>query len=108
VGGLRLRIRSNDSLLLRTLVDFGESPPSEVCDLTWIIICDPELPSLLADPLVFESGPVVFLSFGRACFLAFHSDRKEIVGFIASGISEKDLAESILPTVLEVGAGMQP
>lgn len=96
--GLHVHLRTNESRLVEK---FGRMGSCNGGDVKWTMVCDPELPSPLSDPLAIESAAVLFLSFGRACFMAIDRANQEITGFMSAAISDKEWLKVILPAVLK-------
>jgi hypothetical protein len=99
LSGKTVRVQTNHPAFLAVLAKFAVAAPTRGCDLLWTMVSDPELPTIFGEPTLMESWPVVLLSFGRACFIAFHRDPMELMGFISSGIEERIIEETIIPKI---------
>jgi hypothetical protein len=97
--GMHIHLRTNESRLVET---FGRMESCSVDDVNWTMVCDPELPSRLSEPVTIESESVLFLGFGRACFMAIDRVQKEITGFMSARLSDEEWSAVIFPAVLRV------
>ena len=105
--GKRVLLQSNQQGCLDMFSSLALDDGDGKCDLTWTMVCDPNLPAELGEASLMESAPVALLSFGRACFMALHRNQKELTGFISSGVDEQAVLEIILPRVKELVGAME-
>jgi hypothetical protein len=108
IAGMRILVRTNHQGCYDSLTRHGVGSGDGVHDLTWTLVCDPDLPPKLGEVTLMESGRVAVLSFGRGCFMALQRDRMELKGFISSGVDEQTVEELIFPSVRELIATMEP
>ena len=102
MDGIRFCIWTNDARYLRLRKQVVEKEVSPELELNWTLVCDPELPSSLEEPLILEVGNAKLLGFGRACFVAAHPGSKSLSGFIAAGISPEEFEQTVLPVALKL------
>lgn len=108
LSGWTVRVQTNHPACLAVLAKHAVDTPDQKSDLVWTMVCDPDLPVLLGEPTLMESWPVVLLSFGRACFIAFHRDPMELMGFISTAIDERVIEETIIPRIQKVLSSLVP
>ncbi len=96
------RIRTNDACILQALIQCSQPHESDACELEWTLISDPAMPKLLENPIVMEGQPVLYLRFGRACFVAIDRQRKEIASFISAGVAMEAITDLVVPTILNL------
>jgi hypothetical protein len=104
MDGISFCIWTNDARYLRLRGKVVGKVVSTKPELYWTLVCDPDLPSGLEEPLVLEVENAKLLGFGRACFVAAHPKSKALSGFIAAGISPEEFAETVLPVALKLCA----
>lgn len=102
MDSIRFCIWTNDARYLRLRGKIVETEVSLEPELNWTLVCDPDLPSALEEPLVLEVGNAKLLGFGRACFVAAHPGSKSLSGFIAAGISPEEFEQTVLPIALKL------
>ena len=97
--GMHVHVQTNECRLVEK---FGRTESCSGGGVKWTMVCDPELPTGLSEPLEIESEAVFFVSFGRACFVAIDREQGEITGFMSAGISDEEWSRVIFPAVLRV------
>ena len=100
--GKRVLLRTNHQGCYELLSRHAGGCEGDESDLTWTIVCDPDMPPDLGEATVMESGSVAVLYFGRGCFMALQRDQMELMGFISNSVDEHKLEEIILPRVREL------
>jgi len=100
VGGTAIEVETNDlEIVLATQAGDGARTPdrhfvsAKIIRDYDIVVDGPERTLLTAHPLTL-------LMAGATTMLAFDAERRELLGFIASDISARELLEDLLPTLL--------
>ncbi|MGB7730449.1 MAG: hypothetical protein WBL50_20645 [Candidatus Acidiferrum sp.] len=97
IGSHRVMVQTNDFTLLPALTLEANSNTPTDKTLEWKLIRDMDSPGLLESPTLMTSSALTVVAMGTACLLGLDHVRRELVGFIGSGIDARTHQEFIVP-----------
>jgi hypothetical protein len=97
IGFYRVMVQTNDFTLLPALpLEANPNMPAEHT-LEWKLIRDIDSHELLESPTLLTSSTLTVVAMGSACLLGLDHERRELFGFIGSGIDTRTHQEFIVP-----------
>lgn len=98
VGTMTVRVESNDPGLLAILCETagGQTRRAE-CEFLWRIVRDAEVPAGTGPSTIFTDGDLTFVSMGPAFIASVDRGHSELLGFVGTGVSDRELEDSVAP-----------
>jgi hypothetical protein len=103
LGRLHVLVESNDPWLLGTLanMDMEKSSNAEPTFL-WRVIRDPEAGGEIEPATVLEDGDLSFLRMGWGVFAGVDKERRELLGFVGTSVSEQVFRDFVVRAFVEL------
>jgi hypothetical protein len=106
VGGVRVRVHTNDLTLLPALPldadsDVGHAR-AETQELEWILIRDADSNGLLECRMFMTAERLTVVVMGTACLVALDHERRELFGFIGADIDIRAHQEILVPILCQM------
>lgn len=103
VGDLRVRVESNDPAILALLAKTLQREPTENdCTFLWKIIRDSGVAGGTESTSILEDGDLTFVNMGPPFLAAVDRQCKELLGFVGTGVSDRELEETIVPMLVRL------
>ena len=103
IGSSRARLETNDPILAKAVQKALAACEVEPIgsDSNWKLIRDEQAPCGGLNVTVLSAGPIGTLLLGRGTVIAVDRERREILGFVAPDVSDKDFVTIVLPLVFK-------
>ena len=106
VGGVRVRVHTNDSALLPAL-PFDADPDADHTradrqDLEWTLIRDADSNGPLERPIFMKTEALTVVVMGTACLVGLDHERRELFGFIGAEVDARTHQEFLVPILCEM------
>ena len=106
VGGARVRVQTNDFTLLPAL-PLDADPDADHAradrqDLEWTLIRDADSNGLLECPMFMTAETLTVVVMGTACMVGLDHERRELLGFIGSGVDVCTHQEFLVPLLFQI------
>jgi hypothetical protein len=103
IGRLAVLVESNDHKLLANLAEMNAEKSSNAgSTFLWRIIRDPETGGEIEPVTLIVDGDLSFLKMGTGVFAGVDKERKELLGFVGTGVSECAFQESVAPLFVQL------
>jgi hypothetical protein len=104
IGNIHLDLQSNDGGLLAAMQWAFRTPTNGRPATSWFmkVIRDDDAPSGDSELTVLSAWPVTTLLLGTGTILAIDCERRQVLGFMAASLSDRQFVNELLPIVLEI------
>ena len=103
VGDLSLRVESNDAAILALLAaTLRQGPVASDCTFLWKVIRDSAVAGGTVPASILQDGDLTFVTMGPPFLAAVDGKRKELLGFVGSGVSDSEFEEVIVPLLVRL------
>jgi hypothetical protein len=103
VGDFHVRVESNDPAILALLSQTQcREPVLNDCTFLWRIISDSAVAGGAESATILADGDVTFVNMGPAFLVAVDRQRKELLGFVGTGVSNSEFEEMIVPLLVRL------
>jgi hypothetical protein len=103
VGDFRVCVESNYPAILGLLDQTQcREPVVNDCTFLWRIIRDSAVAGGTAPPAILADGDLTFVNMGPAFLVAVDRQRKELLGFVGTGVSNSEFEETVVPLLVRL------
>jgi hypothetical protein len=106
VGGVRVRVQTNDFALLPGLpldaASDADHARADTQGLEWTLIRDADSSGLLERPMFMTAETLTVVVMGTACLVGLDHERRELFGFIGADIDIRTHQEFLVPILCEM------
>jgi hypothetical protein len=104
LGGIAVRVDTNDFSLLPTLPLESADGRSDARSFHWKLVRDSDVSGVLQEPMVLLTGELTIVAMGQACLLALDHQRRELVCFIGADVDAKAFQDFLVPFLCRLSA----